>query len=468
MLRQRAQSEVGDGSIPFFLRTIVAIVSYVVCLFKKCAYDMFSQERIHPYSSTTNSFLNLPCPIIYQTTPFLWLRIMAFVKIRNKQLATFILCSVEIMKDIKWFLLVLFAAMASFAQMWVSLTFDQHQSESQYYMEGYLKAYTMMLGDLDVDALRTHPLVSILFVIYTFGVTIVLLNILIAIVSDSYQSSFSTSKMMLGKARVMFVSELLSLKTFHQMWMDGKTGTTRRNVNYLFGIIAIIHSYMIVTTINLKLSSGIFSTLDTISSNVVDVEAVVVFSLLLLMIFFMKITIAYVLENFNDTGGLKQVQTKSISRFQRGVNWFVVRTFSALSSSFDSLFDREDNRNEFGSSPASQEHRTDKAIQRSIEKSRKNLKSEMKGMLDQLQLTLREMEEKNQAQMNVLAESQQLMMQAIAHNQDGIHDHGDDHLVEQYLDDEVISNASSISLDELGKVVAEAERLTATKRSDIK
>jgi len=332
----------------------------------------------------------------------------------------------------------------------------------------------MMLGDLDVDALRTHPLVSILFVIYTFGVTIVLLNILIAIVSDSYQSSFSTSKMMLGKARVMFVSELLSLKTFHQMWMDGKTGTTRRNVNHLFGIIAIIHSCMIVTTINLKLSSGIFSTWDTISSNVVDVEAVVVFSLLLLMIFFMKVTIAYVLENFNDTGGLKQVPTKSISRFQRGVNWFVVRTFSALSSSFDSLFDREDNRNEFGSSPASsQEHRTDKAIQRSIEKSRKNIKSEMKGMLDQIQLSLREMEEKNQAQLNALAESQQLMMQAIAHNQDengvvanGIHNE-EDHLVEQE-DDELISNASSISLDELGKLVVEAERLTATKRSDTK
>ena len=109
VLRQRAQSEVGDGSIPFFLRTIVAIVSYVVCLFKKCAYDMFSQERIHPYSSTTNSFLNLPCPI-YQTTPFLWLRIMAFVKIRNKQLATFILCSVEIIRILNgsyWFSLQL-------------------------------------------------------------------------------------------------------------------------------------------------------------------------------------------------------------------------------------------------------------------------------------------------------------------------------------------------------------------------
>lgn len=69
-----------------------------------------------------------------------------------------------------------------------------------------------------MDALRTHPLISILFVLYTFGVAIVLLNVLIAIVSDSYQNSFSTSKMMLGKARVMFVSELLSLKTFHEMW----------------------------------------------------------------------------------------------------------------------------------------------------------------------------------------------------------------------------------------------------------
>lgn len=44
------------------------------------------------------------------------------------------------------FLLVLFAAMASFAQMWVSLTFEPHQSESEIYMEGYLKAYTMMVS----------------------------------------------------------------------------------------------------------------------------------------------------------------------------------------------------------------------------------------------------------------------------------------------------------------------------------
>lgn len=60
VLRERVHSDLEDSSIPMFLRSAVAI-----------------------------------------TTPLLWLRILAFVKVRNKQLATLVLCSVEIMKDIK-------------------------------------------------------------------------------------------------------------------------------------------------------------------------------------------------------------------------------------------------------------------------------------------------------------------------------------------------------------------------------
>lgn len=102
VLRNKANSDVEDTTIPFYLRSAVAI-----------------------------------------TTPFLWLRILAFIKVRNKQLATFILCSVEILKDIKWFLLVLFAAMASFAQMWVTLTFESGEAAS--YLAGYITAYTIMV-----------------------------------------------------------------------------------------------------------------------------------------------------------------------------------------------------------------------------------------------------------------------------------------------------------------------------------
>ena len=98
VLRNRVNSDVVDNTVPFFLRSAVAI-----------------------------------------TTPFLWLRILAFVKVRNKQLATFILCSVEILKDIKWFLLVLFAVMASFAQMWVTLRLPSNQGRKPFTLQAISK-----------------------------------------------------------------------------------------------------------------------------------------------------------------------------------------------------------------------------------------------------------------------------------------------------------------------------------------
>ena len=60
-LRSRARLQIVDGSIPFSLRAMVAA-----------------------------------------TTPLLWFRVLGHLKMFNKQLATFILCSVEIMRDIKW------------------------------------------------------------------------------------------------------------------------------------------------------------------------------------------------------------------------------------------------------------------------------------------------------------------------------------------------------------------------------
>ncbi|KAL7533458.1 hypothetical protein ACHAXR_007573 [Thalassiosira sp. AJA248-18] len=405
-LAKHALSENLFWSDAFTFWNLLDTVPLLMVLFCSVAVDIVLRQRVHAGEEVDQDDI----PFILRTgvaitTPFLWLRIMAFVKVRNKQLATFILCTVEIMKDIKWFLLVLFAAMASFAQMWVSLTFELNQSEDQIYMEGYLKAYTMMLGDLDSDALRTHPLIAVLFVVYTFGVTVVLLNILIAIVSDSYQNSFVSSKMMLGKARVMFVSELLSLKTFHQMWMDGKTGTTRRNVNYLFGVMSVIHMWRITETINVKLGQELFCAIGTLSPNTVKLEAILAFLFLFCVLVVMKVTIAYVLNEFNDTGGLKSngsLQTPSW--FQLTVNWFVKYAYSAMSNSFDSLFDSEEGHREFGNSPVTQEHRSDKAIQHSIEKTRKTLKAELKGMFDQLQLSLREMEEKQQGDMSQIEE----------------------------------------------------------------
>ncbi|KAL7554019.1 hypothetical protein ACHAWF_017627 [Thalassiosira exigua] len=442
VLRARAHSDSNDGSVPFFLRAAIAL-----------------------------------------TTPFLWLRIMAFIKVRNKQLATFILCSVEIMKDIKWFLLVLFAAMASFAQMWVSFTLEPNEAESQHYMEGYFKAYTMMLGDLDSEALRIHPLIAILFVLYTFGVTIVLLNILIAIVSDSYQNSFVSSKMMLGKARVMFVSDLLNQRTFHDMWMAGKAGTTRKHVrrrcsisfsrfshvsrssndlfasllflfsqtNYVFGTVAAVHIWMVTRTIIAKQCQVELCEVDTLSPSRVRLEAIFAFTASVFMIYSMKACIVYVLNEFNDTGCAKSSDSRKSSGVQRALNWFVNNAFSALSKSFDSLFDREDSHKEIGHSPAAREYRTDKAIQRSIEKTKKHLKSELKGMFEQMQLSIKELEEENKKDIakiedfitTAIVDSHDLLLNAIQ-NQDGT-------VREQISveDEESESSQYSLSMDDI-------------------
>lgn len=79
-------------------------------------------------------------------------------------------------------MLVLLIIIASFAQMLVSLTFDGYEevdatgagtsASGLFSMDEYLKAYTIMLGDIDMEFLQAHSGIVVLFVLYTFGVTV--------------------------------------------------------------------------------------------------------------------------------------------------------------------------------------------------------------------------------------------------------------------------------------------------------
>ena len=117
--------------------------------------------------------------------------------------------------------------------------------------------------------------------------------------------------------------------------------------------------------------------------------------------------VAYVLEEFNDTGGLRDNST-AVSQPYKAINWFITTTFSNLSSTFDSLFDRSDHNILEGAntreSTGTQEQRSEQKIQRSIEKSRKQLKSELKGMFEQIQFSLREQDDQNKKELASLEE----------------------------------------------------------------
>ncbi len=265
------------------------------------------------------------------------------------------------------------------------------------------------LGDLDSDSLQRHPLITMIFVLYTFGVTIVLLNILIAIVSDSYQNSYVSSKMMLGKARIIFVSEISSLRGYHHSWMKGEASDgllSRRNINYFFGVVSMLHVWMVTKTINQKLGQFESCEIDGTSPKRINLEAMVLFVSLAFTLAGMKMIVAHVLNEFNDTGKLRDAN-KSVSTTKRAINWFIENMFSNLSSTFDSLFDKSDNDILEGfkmESSGTQEQRSEQNIQRSIEKSKKQLRHELKSMFEQMQFSLKEQEEQNKRELASLEE----------------------------------------------------------------
>lgn len=154
------------------------------------------------------------------TTGFLWLRVLSLLKAINMQLATFVLAIIQITKDILWFCVILVTLVVSFAQMFFTIlapsscatdtTDDMQCKESDY----LLRVYTILLGDFghfDLDNFQSGFPVFLL-VLFSFLVTVVLLNVLIAIASDSYEKCLIRSQHLFGRARIMLVAELVSFQ----------------------------------------------------------------------------------------------------------------------------------------------------------------------------------------------------------------------------------------------------------------
>lgn len=153
------------------------------------------------------------------TTGFLWLRVLSLLKAINMQLATFVLAILQIMKDIIWFCVILLTLVVSFSQMFFTLlapsscakdTTNMQCRETEY----LLRVYTILLGDFGGFEREqfTSGLSVFLLVFYSFLVTVVLLNVLIAIASDSYEKCLVRAQNLFGRARVMLIAELDSFQ----------------------------------------------------------------------------------------------------------------------------------------------------------------------------------------------------------------------------------------------------------------
>jgi Ion transport protein len=71
----------------------------------------------------------------------------------------------------------------------------------------------MLIGDYELSDLRDTPGITILFVIFTVIGVVILLNVLIAVVSDSYEKATISSSLLFGGGRVIFVAQNEALES---------------------------------------------------------------------------------------------------------------------------------------------------------------------------------------------------------------------------------------------------------------
>ena len=143
----------------------------------------------------------------------LWFRMLGFIKGTNAKLATFVLALFQIFEDLGAFMVVLVMLLATFLH---GIFIYAHRKGIGSDIESFesiknlaLRLIGMTLGEYDVDDYSESWLMLTYFMSYMLLMTIVMLNVLIAIVSDSYDSVMIRSKKLFLRAKFQIVGDMM-------------------------------------------------------------------------------------------------------------------------------------------------------------------------------------------------------------------------------------------------------------------
>jgi hypothetical protein len=90
----------------------------------------------------------------------------------------------------------------------------------------YLRIYALLLGDFDLNDYRETEGMTVLFVIFTLLGVVILLNVLIAVIGDTYHEATIASRRRFGRTRIIFVAQHEALEGFLR---PGSDATERTN-----------------------------------------------------------------------------------------------------------------------------------------------------------------------------------------------------------------------------------------------
>jgi len=121
----------------------------------------------------------------------LWFKLLFFMRIFEGT-GYLINMLIQVVVDMRYFLLVLLITIIAFGNSYYTIS-ESNDEEDKFlddYFASFLFSYELALGNWDLTGMgnRAMPLVWILFILVTMFNTIIMLNLLIAIISETYDN----------------------------------------------------------------------------------------------------------------------------------------------------------------------------------------------------------------------------------------------------------------------------------------
>uniref|UniRef100_A0A7S2EEL3 Ion transport domain-containing protein n=1 Tax=Ditylum brightwellii TaxID=49249 RepID=A0A7S2EEL3_9STRA len=205
---------------PWTIVDVASIIMSVIC-FGLLMSSTNGNNQLGIYSEEWFSFFAV-------LTGLLWIKLLSFLKVMNPALATFVLAIGQVLNDVALMLVILAVVTFAFGDMFYTIIKrdfticppdeDPNDSGNPYCQHGlsYLDMFTQILGQFGYGSFLGHPLLVTLFILMTIFGAVIFLNILIAVVSDSYGKSCDNAARLFGRARILAVAKINALEGIMQ------------------------------------------------------------------------------------------------------------------------------------------------------------------------------------------------------------------------------------------------------------
>ena len=290
----------------------------------------------------------------------LWIKVLGFLKVVNKEMSTFVLSLIQILQELRHFMIVMAVVIFMFGDMMhiVLSTKDDGRfcTENEEDLSGpeadfcslqnidaYLRVYSLLLGDFELDDYKENNGIVVLFVIFTMMGVIILLNVLIAVVSNSYESAKVKSISLFGRARVTFVTQNEALESFLRPGSDPTAGlefinSKRKRVwivmTRLVRVLVLIAIIATAMSAEVYLATRAYELL--LNRNLEIVTLVTVFSLTMMLTMALLVVVNFSLEGVyrNRVSGRTGV---IMTKFHEGVQYTARRMGKSLFGLSDAI-----------------------------------------------------------------------------------------------------------------------------------